>query len=85
MSQSPPGGRGGGDVARQFRLAEEAFGRLVGRPEFAADIQSRPIARRCAFMRSATLSLWAASPWVCASAAFVSSAAKPFDQAIAWP
>src|SRR5271163_4787185 len=42
LSQSPLGGRGGGGVARQFRLAEEAFGRLVSRPEFAAHMQSDP-------------------------------------------
>src|SRR5271163_4466533 len=42
LSQSPPSGRGGGGVARQFRLAEEAFGRLVGRVEFTAHVQSNP-------------------------------------------
>jgi hypothetical protein len=43
LSQNPPGVRDGGGVARQFRLAEEAFGRLVGRLEFAARVQSDPL------------------------------------------
>ena len=42
QSQGQPGGRNGAGVACQFRLAEEAFGCIVGRPEFAARMQSDP-------------------------------------------
>ena len=42
LSQSPAGGPSGGGVARQFRLAEEDFGRLRGPLEFAAHKQGDP-------------------------------------------
>ena len=42
--QDPPSVRGGGGVARRFRLTEEAFGRLVGRLGLRPHAE-RPIAR----------------------------------------
>ena len=84
QGEAAAGDAGFHDPSRLLRFAQERRRQLARRPQFAAHVGPGPltVSSRETLRKSSVV---AASSAARAKAAFVSSAAKPFDHIIAWP